>query len=259
MTMYGRYNPENEGNGSSLFSLGEVPLTSVKLNRWNGNIDSSLEILTRACSILFGGRMRNYILYGATESELKVVAQTVPNMTVKVKEGKGILSQFIVGIEEDVTITIEVPVANSRYDSIYISQEGEVKKVEGEEGVSPGFPMIPPNSLRLASVYVRYGGTSVKDNDDGVNSYIVDQRPRRLKGLAHEHNTDRVPTESPDGSQTEFSTSKKFVEDSLEVYVNGLLQAAGISYSPDADRRGYTFSTAPKAGFSIEHRYLIEE
>ena len=48
-------------------------------------------------------------------------------------------------------------------------------------------------------------------------------------------------------------TSSQFVEDSIQVYYNGMLQIQGGSddYTEDGDRRGVTFALAPEAGSKV--------
>ena len=55
------------------------------------------------------------------------------------------------------------------------------------------------------------------------------------------------------GSNINFSTSSQFVEDSIQVYYNGVLQIQGGSddYTEDGDRRGVTFALAPEAGSKV--------
>ena len=55
------------------------------------------------------------------------------------------------------------------------------------------------------------------------------------------------------GSNTNFSTSSEFVEDSIQVYYNGVLQIQGGSddYTEDADKRGITFALAPETGSKV--------
>lgn len=87
----------------------------------------------------------------------------------------------------------------------------------------------------------------------------------------HRHNTDEGPPESPDGSQTNFSTNKVFKSGDLDVYVNGVLQKVGYDYTEDSDQKGYTFTNAPRtyAGRDvstgelrqtiIQHRYIVDD
>jgi hypothetical protein len=55
------------------------------------------------------------------------------------------------------------------------------------------------------------------------------------------------------GSNTNFSTSSQFVEDSIQVFYNGVLQIQGglDDYTEDTDRRGITFALAPETGSKV--------
>ena len=55
------------------------------------------------------------------------------------------------------------------------------------------------------------------------------------------------------GSNINFSTSSQFVQDSIQVYYNGVLQIQGGSddYTEDSDRRGGTFALAPETGSKV--------
>ena len=55
------------------------------------------------------------------------------------------------------------------------------------------------------------------------------------------------------GSNINFSTSSQFVEDSIQVYYNGVLQIQGGSddYTEDGDKRGVTFALAPESGTKV--------
>lgn len=55
------------------------------------------------------------------------------------------------------------------------------------------------------------------------------------------------------GSNLNFSTSSEFVEDTIQVYYNGVLQIQGGSddYTEDSDKQGITFALAPEAGSKV--------
>ena len=263
MSQYGKYNPSESQHGSSLFGYGEVPVSSNKLNTWNGNIDAALSWLAQCLSILCGGQAEDFILEEGAGEELKVVAQSPPAMAVTVNEGKALVALFFAGLDaaENVPATgfIEAPSENPRYDRVHLDSFGSLGVSQGEESASPVPPDGPAGTVSLALLYLRPGMTSIQNEDDSANGYIVDDRPRALLGLAHRHNADRLPVESPDGIETDFSTESKFVEGSLDVYVNGILQESGIAFTPHTDRHGYTFASAPPAEYRVEHRYLIEQ
>lgn len=49
------------------------------------------------------------------------------------------------------------------------------------------------------------------------------------------------------GSNINFSTSEEFIDDSVQVYVNGLLQTPESDYTEDSDNLGITFGQAPES------------
>lgn len=55
------------------------------------------------------------------------------------------------------------------------------------------------------------------------------------------------------GSNLNFSTSSQFVEDTIQVYYNGVLQIQGglDDYTEDSDRQGITFALAPESGSKV--------
>ena len=55
------------------------------------------------------------------------------------------------------------------------------------------------------------------------------------------------------GSNINFSTSSEFVEDTIQVYYNGVLQIQGGSddYTEDNDRQGVTFAFAPETATKV--------
>ena len=61
------------------------------------------------------------------------------------------------------------------------------------------------------------------------------------------------------GSNINFSTSSQFVEDTIQVYYNGVLQIQGGSddYTEDGDRRGVTFALAPETGTKVVVIYSV--
>ena len=72
MSKYGKYDPVNTAHGSSLFSYGEVPLTSNKLNTWNGNIEAALNWTIQSLAVLVGAGETDFIL-GEGASDRKSV------------------------------------------------------------------------------------------------------------------------------------------------------------------------------------------
>lgn len=262
MTAHGKYNPGNLDHTSSMWRYGEVPVASAKLNCWNGNIEDSLNLINALATLLFGGSAGNFILDEGTGTEIQVVAQNPPDLTVKAKPGFAIVSRCFAGIDAEQAVPdaglFVPPNNNPRVDILVMNQEGILTVIGGTESMNPAPPAVPALNLKLAEIVHRVGETCIKDADDGVNGYIVDTRPEYLSGRSHQHNTDRVPPEVPDGSRINFSTLEKFAAGSLEVFVNGVLQALGSStVVPDGDRHGYTFADPPPADYVLEHRYQV--
>ncbi len=262
MANLGKYDATRESHSSSLFIYGEVPVSSVKLNRWNGNVDASLEALNRAISRLVN-LDRNAVLDTGSGGSLKVIAQPTPNMTVRILAGVGIVHPYVVARTTIETLPdegmIEPPVSAPRLDVIYVSQDGEAAIATGTEGASPVAPAIPADTVALAEIYLRPGCTTIKETDDGVNGYITDLRALVSAGPSHRHSVDRTPPEIPDGENDHFSTALQFQSGTLEVFLNGVLQAVTTDYTEEEACRGYVFHGPPPTGSIIQHRYLIEQ
>ena len=89
--------------------------------------------------------------------------------------------------------------------------------------------------MAVVQVINRNGGTS---DTGGAGSSTL-----KIENLSSQVN----------GSNINFSTSSQFVEDSIQVYYNGVLQIQGGSddYTEDSDRRGVTFALAPETGTKV--------
>jgi len=53
------------------------------------------------------------------------------------------------------------------------------------------------------------------------------------------------------GTNINFATSDQFVEDSIQVYYNGILQIQNDDYTEDQDLQGITFALAPETGSKV--------
>ncbi len=262
MTNLGRYNASNEAHTSSLFAYGEVPVESAKLNRWDGNIAASLEVLNRVIARL-ANRDADAVLDLGSGDSLRVACQSPCDMSVRILPGLAVIHPYAVGRtapsafpEDD---TIPPPVSAPRIDVVYLRQDGEVGLAKGMESITPAMPAIPEETLALAEIYLRPGCTSILESDDGANAYLVDIRPLVTVGETHRHAADPFPQESADGTRVDFSTVNKYRTGTLDVFVNGVLQAKDIDYTEKIDARGYTFLKAPPPGAIIQHRYILEQ
>jgi hypothetical protein len=261
MANLGKYEATKETHSSSLFSYGEVPVASAKLNIWNGNIEASLEVVNRVLSRLVN-RDGNAVLDLGAGTSLRVAAQPVPDMTVRILPGLAVVYPYVAGRTTTTTFpendTIQSPVAAPRIDILYLRQDGEAGLAKGTEGVPPAVPSIPDQAIPLAQIYLRPGCTCIQETDDGENAYLSDVRTLVTVGGTHQHATDRIPPEAADGIAVSFSTAKKYRPGTLDVFVNGVLQAKDLDYTEESDARGYTFIKAPPPGAVIQHRYIIE-
>ena len=261
MARYGVFNPQESENTSTLFSYQEVPLTSSKMNHWNGNITAALTLLHEVCSALFA-KGANAVITISDDSPLGVLPSTPPAMTVSVYPGWAILGNSLAGVEETQTVpagsTIPAPTTNPRIDLVILKSTGELALVEGTEAASPIPPDTPEDAIALARIYLRVGSTKILPDDDDVESYIIDAREKFMLGEAHQHASDRTPPEEPNGTLQQFTTQHIYRGGSLSVYLNGVLQERDLDYTEDEGVNSYTFTTAPLSNYRIQHRYIID-
>ncbi|HOL95315.1 MAG TPA: hypothetical protein PLH79_13275 [bacterium] len=261
MPRYGRYDPQNPNNTSAMFIYQEVPLTSSKMNRWNGNLAAAFELLHQTGARLLA-QAGPAVITARDDSPLRVTASSPPQMTVRVMPGWAVLGTGFAGIAEAMTVPLGgsfTPPGNApRIDLVVLTDQGELEVITGLESDPPFAPEAPGDTLALARIVHRAGADRILDADDGLHSYIVDIRPRLLLGEAHRHASDLRPSEPPDGVRQAFSTRHVFRPGTLDVFVNGVLQARDVDYVEDPGRRGYTFLKPPPGHYRIQHRYVIE-
>ncbi len=261
MPQYGKYNPSNAENTSSLFSFQEVPLTSEKLNHWNGNIEAGFVLLQQILTALLAKNGLAIISTGSVSS-LQVQPTEPAALQVQIQPGWAILGTTLAGSNETAIHPLDEPVAppsaNPRIDCVCLTELGAFEIVQGEENAVPTPPPIPDGAAGLAQLYHRVGSTQILTNDNGIDSYIIDTRPRFLLGEAHQHGPDKAPSESPDGSRVEFSTQHVFRQGTLDVFINGVIQTPDVDYQEKLDRTGYQFSSPPLSHYRIQHRYVID-
>jgi hypothetical protein len=95
-------------------------------------------------------------------TELKVQAQSSPDMTVKVKAGSGIVSGTPVALLADyTTAAITAPVSNPRIDIVQIDQLGNVTVKAGTEAGSPSAPAVDTDNMKLAEIALTVGMTTI--------------------------------------------------------------------------------------------------
>lgn len=115
--------------------------------------------------------------------------QETPNNTVKVEYGRWVRNNPTRDIVEFATQSssgLTAPSVNPRIDLISSDTSGNLVITGGSEAVSPTPPALPDGHLEIGHVYLRVGGTVIKDedNDDSTNHYIIDRRPFIFEPLA---------------------------------------------------------------------------
>ena len=60
-----------------------------------------------------------------------------------------------------------------------------------------------------------------------------------------------------DGATVKFDLGNVFRSGSLWVFLNGVLQRKDVSYTEAVDKQSFTFTTAPKNGWKLEARYVV--
>lgn len=264
MSSLGRYHPERVEHVSNLWDYGEVPVASAKLNTWDGNIAAALDFLHRVLVRLAGLAGQAVVLAQGTGLELRVDEQSVPDMSVTVNAGSAVVDGYLCGRDAPARLpasgSFAAPAGAARVDIVCLDAYGQLHVLAGEESGAPVVPDTPSGTLKLAEIHHRGGESSIRQSDDGVNGYLLDCRPLRVVGGAHEHprGAERAPGESPDGERLQFSTPQRFRAGSLCVWLNGVQQAPGEDFDEDADRQGYTFSLAPHSGDRLSHDYEKE-
>ena len=259
MTRVGEYNPQSSTNPATLWAYSESPVTSAKMNAWAGNIEAGFWLLHHVVRLLADTEGGPYLIDSPGKTPLWVHEQSTPDLTIKVEPGFALGAEFLVGVSDPTTLpesaAFTPPTTHPRIDAIGIGQDGEWEILTGTESASPVAPALSTGTLPLCEIFFRVGSTSIRDNDDSVNAYLTDTRPKRLSTLAHRHSAIEQPSQSPDGMRKQFTTSSSYLSGSLRVTANGLLQVPGVHYTEDSDLKGYTFTTAPPSGFVIAHEF----
>lgn len=99
------------------------------------------------------------------DDDLKVVAQSSPNMTVKVKAGSCVVLGYITGTTIDVDVAVTAPSTNNRYTIIQISTAGVISAKNGAEAGSPVVPSADANNYRLGTILCSVAMTDIENAD----------------------------------------------------------------------------------------------
>lgn len=154
----------------------ERPVASFKLNLWDDRIEDALEIAYFLLNLAWGGG--NGVLRGATAYDLRVAAKSPPAMMAHVNPGYAFISKspYKLPAGED-TPAIAPPSVNPRIDLVQARLDTWSTAVKtGAEAVNPAPPDADADCIALARLYLRPGMTCIKEEDDGVNGYIIDVR-----------------------------------------------------------------------------------
>lgn len=105
-------------------------------------------------------------LYGV-QTLTAVVAQSTPDMTVKVDSGVIVLPDGSI-VTHNGTASIAVTTADAtspRRDIVYITSVGNFGYAAGTPSMSPAVPYKPDDAILLAEIYVKALATSIRNND----------------------------------------------------------------------------------------------
>ena len=154
----------------------ERPVASAKLNTWDNRIEAALELAFFLLSQAWGGG--NGVIRGATAKDLKVEAKLLPGMSVEVEPGYAMISNTPYKLAAR-TETLEVvkPTTHPRIDLVVADlPTGAPRIVTGTEAASPTTPSVPADTIPLAGLYLRPSMTFIKNVNDAVSGYIIDER-----------------------------------------------------------------------------------
>ena len=167
---------KGKGYIKTTWSFEERPVPSSKLNAWDDNIESALKLLHNVIALAWGGG--DGVIRKAAENDLKVVANSPPDLVVKVSAGQAFISKFIYNLADETTAgPVTPPVSNPRIDLVQAELANWFVSIKsGQESTSPSPPSASADCIPLAQLYLRVGMTSIKDADDGQNGYIIDVR-----------------------------------------------------------------------------------
>ena len=139
------------------------------------DLNRRAEFLAYCMAQLSGGG--EGVIRTSSGTNLKVVAQGTPGMTVVYSAGAAFVTgEPVALLANENSGTFTAPVGNPRKDTIQISQLGVMSVVTGTPAASPSAPAVTANCYKLAEIYLRVAGTSIKNTDDATNNYITDFR-----------------------------------------------------------------------------------
>jgi hypothetical protein len=164
-------------------------------------------------AIEYGDRASGYhSSYGRGNANIKnsfsVLAQSTPNMTLKVLGGSLVLeNQSVVDVADQNSPTFTAPGSNKRIDLLYMQKDGTLEILQGTSASSPTAPAIPPYVFPICFVYIPSTATKIqkyKTTDasfDSAEGYIYQDLRNNFKfDLEKRRTTDDFIQYSIDGT-----------------------------------------------------------
>jgi len=154
----------------------ERPVASSKLNGWDDNVETALELVHEMLALAWGGG--DGVVRSAGSDDLEVVATNPAGFAVVVMAGWAFISRFVYKLGSDTsTSSVTGPSSQPRIDLVVARlADWSVAIVQGEEAASPEPPEPGTDEIALAQLYLRPGMTCIKDTDDSTNGFITDVR-----------------------------------------------------------------------------------
>lgn len=134
-------------------------------------LQTAVVALTGMLQYLLGGA--GSFIVGDSDS-LKVKQQTVPNMTLIVQAGGGVVEGQPVALFSEVTTpALTAPTTNPKIAIIQIDQDSELSVKYGAEAGSPSAPSPDANKMVLAEVLINVADTSLVNADIDLTVRVV--------------------------------------------------------------------------------------
>ena len=129
-------------------------------------IKSIEDLLLATMGVSVGGTNSGIQKTKRSALDLKVIQQSSPDMTVRIKVGAAIVSGEQVSVRTAIdTDTIVAPSVNPRKDVVSLAQDGTITVTTGVEAGSPSAPSTPANELKLAELDVIVSQSSITTSD----------------------------------------------------------------------------------------------
>lgn len=160
----------------TIWAFEERPVASAKLNAWDNRIENALELLSFLLNHAWGGG--DGVLRGLAPEDLRVAARDSPGLSVVVRPGCAFIGGAPFRLKQDTeTVDVAPPALHPRIDRVQARiEDWSIAIKTGGESASPVPPAPDPNTLTLARLYLRPGMSNIKNSDDTVNGYIIDER-----------------------------------------------------------------------------------